>query len=164
MRYVVPFLLGRFIRKQQEKFYQQQSGNDHRQEEEGKVRVKTQPNNQKKNDDDGVVRVLRRAEEVLPFDVIPATTSRLPLYFGQLYELAGNEGELMRLGKIAYEQYPQDNYVVGTYVSLLEREERYEEAIQILEHWQKEFPSDPEAKKKIMNLRNRMSAQDSILN
>lgn len=50
LRYVVPFLLGRFIRKQQEKFYDQQSANNYQQEEEGKVRVKTKARSNKKND------------------------------------------------------------------------------------------------------------------
>jgi hypothetical protein len=53
LRYVVPFLLGRFIRKQQEKFYGQQSANHYQQDEEGKVRVKTKARGKKKNDDLG---------------------------------------------------------------------------------------------------------------
>lgn len=47
VRYIVPFLLGRFIKKQQEKFYNQTNPSA---DEEGKVRVKSQPEHEAKSD------------------------------------------------------------------------------------------------------------------
>ncbi len=119
---------------------------------------------QQRGNMEGVERVLRRMEEVIPFDVIPTPQPRMMLYFGQLYEMTGNEDDFLRLAEQAFEQAPDNNYVVGTYVSLLQRYEKYDTAIEVLQVWQEKFPSDNEAQRKIEEIREQMNAPDTVLN
>jgi len=53
VRYIIPFFLGRFLRKQQEKFYGQQAGTPYNRDDEGTVRVKTKGQSSRKKDDLG---------------------------------------------------------------------------------------------------------------
>lgn len=53
-RYLIPFLLGRFINKQQKKYYDQYQGKTgYSKDEEGTVKVKSKSSNSQKNDDLG---------------------------------------------------------------------------------------------------------------
>ena len=96
--------------------------------------------------------ILQHMEEVMPFDVIPAPDIRLPLQVGQYYNFAAKPKEFLRLGKFAYEQEPDNADVVSVYVSLLEREGEYDEAIKVLQQWQAGRPSSQEAIDKIRQL------------
>ena len=100
---------------------------------------------------------LKKMEEVMPFDVIPAPDVRLPLQVGQYYHFAGMPEEFTRLGEFAYSEEPNNPEVVGTYVTLLEREERYDDAIAVLEKWQLEHPEDNEAERKIEDIKARQN-------
>ena len=53
-RYLIPFLLGRFLKKQQQRFYDQQGGqSSYSNEEEGTVKVKSKTSSSSKKDDLG---------------------------------------------------------------------------------------------------------------
>ena len=53
-RYLIPFLLGRFIKKQQQKFYDQQGGQScYSKDKEGTVKVKSKTRSSQKNDELG---------------------------------------------------------------------------------------------------------------
>lgn len=111
---------------------------------------------------EGVIRVLDKMSEVLPFEVIPAPDMRLPLQVGQYYQFAGKPEKFLSLAQYVYKQQPDDPEVVGVLVSLLQREGKYEEALQTLNSWQTTHPEDPEAKKKIEELDFLISDRDSL--
>ncbi|MEE4259004.1 MAG: DUF4834 family protein [Bacteroidales bacterium] len=54
LRYGLPWLMGRYVKKQQEKFYQgfDQSGRNAQQKKEGEVKIKQPRKKSKKDDDD----------------------------------------------------------------------------------------------------------------
>lgn len=116
------------------------------------------------NDYDALARVLQKMEEVMPFEVIPAPDVRLPLQVGQYYQFAGKPQEFLRLARYAYNKQPDNPEVVGVYVSLLQRQGEYEEALRALETWQQKHPEDPEANKKIEEIRQQMSRPDTVMN
>ncbi len=109
-----------------------------------------------------VGRVLDKMEEFIPFEIIPVPDPRLILQVGQMYEYAGQPDDFLRLAKIAYNNNPENAYVVGSYVSLLERNENYDKALNILREWRKANPSDSEAQKKINQLETLMNKQDTV--
>ena len=49
-------------------------------------------------------------------------------------------------------------------MSLLQRDQQYDEAIKVLEEWQTDHPNDSEAKKKIEEIRSIQSDVDTTLN
>lgn len=102
---------------------------------------------------------LKKMEEVIPFDVIPAPDVRLPLQVGQYYHFAKMPEEFLRLAEFAFNEEPDDPEVVGTYVTLLERERRYDDAISVLEEWLTQHPGDQEALGKINAIKQRQGAQ-----
>ncbi|MBN1481578.1 DUF2723 domain-containing protein [candidate division KSB1 bacterium] len=96
--------------------------------------------------------ILEKMEEAMPFKVIPAPDVRLPLQVGQYYSFAGKPEEFLRLAEFAYNEEPHNPEVVGTFITLLEREKQYDKALDVLEKWQAERPDDSEARKKIEEL------------
>ncbi|MBN1562074.1 DUF2723 domain-containing protein [candidate division KSB1 bacterium] len=110
---------------------------------------------------DKLGHILEKMEQVMPFEVIPAPDVRLPLQVGQYYHFAGRPNDFTRLAAFAYNEEPENPEVVGAYVSLLEREARYDEAIAILQEWQKQHPDDPEAKRKIEDIQARKNAGET---
>ncbi len=113
---------------------------------------------------DALVRILKKMEEVMPFEVIPAPDVRLPLQVGQYYQFAGHPEEFLRLARYAYNEEPENPEVVGIYVSLLQRQGEYEQALEVLETWQAEHPEDPEANNKIQEIKRQMNLPDTVLN
>jgi len=101
-------------------------------------------------------------EEVIPFDVIPAPDARLPLQVGQYYQFAGKPEEFTRLAELAYNQEPENPEVVGAYVSLLQRDNRLQEALKVLQDWQALNPEDTEARTKIEEIKKEIKQADSL--
>jgi len=116
----------------------------------------------RENDDAGQIRALRKMEEVIPFDVIPAPDARLPLQVGQYYQFAGKPEEFTRLAELAYNQEPENPEVVGAYVSLLQRDNRLREALKVLQDWQALNPEDTEARTKIEEIKKEIKQADSL--
>ncbi|RPI00802.1 MAG: tetratricopeptide repeat protein [Calditrichaeota bacterium] len=112
---------------------------------------------------EGVVRILKKMEQVVPFDVIPAPDIRLPLQVGQYYQFAGRIDEFLRLAEFTYQTDPENPEVVGIYVSLLQHHKRYQDAIAVLSEWQIDHPADSEAQNKILELQRQVSAPDSVI-
>ncbi|MBN1466994.1 DUF2723 domain-containing protein [candidate division KSB1 bacterium] len=104
---------------------------------------------------DKLGQILEKMEQVMPFEVIPAPDVRLPLQVGQYYHFAGRPDDFMRLAAFAYNEEPTNPEVVGAYVTLLDRDGRYDEAIAILQEWQKVHPDDPEAQRKLEDIQAR---------
>jgi cytochrome c-type biogenesis protein CcmH/NrfG len=104
---------------------------------------------------------LEKMEEVMPFEVIPAPDIRLPLQVGQYFHFANRPEEFMRLTEYAFNEEPDNPEVVGTYVTLLEREKRFDDAIGILEDWLLRNPGDQEALSKIESIKARQSDSTS---
>jgi hypothetical protein len=100
---------------------------------------------------------LEKMEEVMPFEVIPAPDIRLPLQVGQYFHFANRPEEFMRLTEYAFNEEPDNPEVVGTYVTLLEREKRFDDAIGVLEDWLLRNPGDQEALSKIESIKARQS-------
>ncbi len=101
---------------------------------------------------DGVVRVLDKMNEVMPFEVIPAPDPRLALQVGQYYQFAGKPEKFLSYAEYTYSQAPTDPEVVGAYVSLLEYAGRYADAKAVLQKWLALRPMDGEAQRKIEEL------------
>ncbi len=108
--------------------------------------------------------IMQKMEDVMPFDVIPAPDVRLPLQVGQYFHFAGKTEEFVRLAEYSYNLAPDNAEVVGSYVTILEREGQYDDAINVLRKWQETHPEDPEAKKKIDEIQARMNADTTLNN
>jgi hypothetical protein len=115
-------------------------------------------------DNEALGRALKKMEEVMPFDVIPAPDARLPLQVGQYYQFAGMPEEFTRLAALSYEQDPGNHEVVGAYVSLLQRDKRWDDAAAVLKSWQILHPEDTEAQNKINEIEKMINSADSVAN
>ena len=115
-------------------------------------------------DYEGVIRALDKMNQIMPFSVIPAPDPRLALQIGQYYQLAGRPEEFLTMAEYSYSRMPNDPEVVGAYVSLLQRDGKYQEAIDVLNQWLAQRPNDLEAQKKVEELNLLHNAADSTLN
>lgn len=105
-----------------------------------------------------MAEVLDKMEQVIPEDVIPLRNDDLSLQIAQWYYRAERYDEFERRVKRVLSRRPEHPVALSWLVSLYRTQERYPEAIALLEKWLKQYPTDAQAQRQIQELRS-MAAQ-----
>lgn len=111
--------------------------------------------------DSSIVRTLDKMQQRLPFDVIDPPDARLVVQVANMYQYGGADEKALELAQMAYDMQPEDNYIAGTYINLLEQQGQFETALKALQKWQERNPSDRAAQRKIELLEKQLTKDTS---
>jgi hypothetical protein len=93
--------------------------------------------------------VMDRMEKVMPEKVIPVPDYRLSIQIGSISDMAGRKGELVRRLQEAQKDDPENGMLTSYLISVLTREGKHGEVVDVLEKWLVKHPEDQEARTRL---------------
>ena len=116
----------------------------------------------KKGQNDKVIAVLDRMNEVMPEDIIPYPDFRIMLQIGQMYDNAGKTEEFIKRAEKCMEIAPDNPLSIGTLISLYSREGYHDKSVKLLEDWAQRHPADSRALQMLEAERALLAKTDSL--
>jgi hypothetical protein len=110
-----------------------------------------------RNQLDPMVEVLDKMERVMPEDVIPLRSDEIGLQIAHWYYRAERYDEFERRLKRILRNNPDNPTAISWLVGLYRMQQRYPEAIALMEQWLKRYPTDAQAQRLLQELRESVS-------